>query len=398
MARTGSKKRNRPSRKGRQSSALIAVLVVIIISLLAVLVAVCGSPSKAGSPPPRAELPAATAVPPRDGTPAAGPPVRPEPQPNAPPPPVTAEPLPGPTEASPAAGASGSAEPASATGNPRPASSPTVAEPETPPRQSIRQPAGPGERPVTVMTPQRQAIAGNPPERPVRHPKKLVIIIDDVGNNLPQLNRFLALNLPLTFAVLPGVSHTKASLAKILAAGHEALLHQPMEAEGRLNPGPGAIMHGMNPDEVRTILAENLAQMPGVTGVNNHEGSLVTADPAIMAAVLDYLKEKKLVYIDSLTTAHSAVKAVAEAEKISIMERDVFLDNIQDRDTIIRYIKDGMRIAEKKGHAVMIGHVWSADLAKALGDMYPQLVEQGFSLSTIREIMMDETLDASTWD
>jgi hypothetical protein len=37
----------------------------------------------------------------------------------------------------------------------------------------------------------------------------------------------------------------------------------------------------------------------------------------------------------------------------------------------------------------MIGHVWSAELAQTLSDLYPQLVEQGFSLSTISRIMMD---------
>ncbi len=46
----------------------------------------------------------------------------------------------------------------------------------------------------------------------------------------------------------------------------------------------------------------------------------------------------------------------------------------------------------------MIGHVWSSELAAVLEELYPELVEQGFSLSTISKIMMG-TLDyEDSWD
>jgi len=37
---------------------------------------------------------------------------------------------------------------------------------------------------------------------------------------------------------------------------------------------------------------------------------------------------------------------------------------------------------------VMIGHVWSAELAQTLADVYPNLIEEGYSLSTISKYMM----------
>jgi len=52
-----------------------------------------------------------------------------------------------------------------------------------------------------------------------------------------------------------------------------------------------------------------------------------------------------------------------------------------------------MKIAEKKGAAIMIGHIWSADLAGILNDMYPELVSQGYSLSTIARIAIDKDGD-----
>jgi hypothetical protein len=72
----------------------------------------------------------------------------------------------------------------------------------------------------------------------------------------------------------------------------------------------------------------------------------------------------------------------------STWERSVFLDNTPDKASMLHYIAEGAKIAEKRGYAVMIGHVWSASLAQTLADLYPQLMEQGFSLSTISRIMM----------
>ena len=70
-------------------------------------------------------------------------------------------------------------------------------------------------------------------------------------------------------------------------------------------------------------------------------------------------------------------------------ERNVFLDNSPDRESILRQIDEGLRIADKRGYAVMIGHVWSAELAQTLTELYPGLVAQGYSLSTISRFMMD---------
>jgi hypothetical protein len=52
-----------------------------------------------------------------------------------------------------------------------------------------------------------------------------------------------------------------------------------------------------------------------------------------------------------------------------------------------------MKIAERRGSAIMIGHVWSNELAQILTEMYPELVSQGFSLSTIAKIAASDEGD-----
>ncbi|MDA8426670.1 MAG: divergent polysaccharide deacetylase family protein, partial [Treponema sp.] len=122
----------------------------------------------------------------------------------------------------------------------------------------------------------------------------------------------------------------------------------------------------------------------------NHMGSAATADLGLMEEVTAVAKARGIYYLDSLTVSDSAVPIAARREGIRYWERSVFLDNSTDRVSIVRAVEDGKRLAAKNGSAIMIGHVWSADLAQTLMDLYPQLVEEGFSLSTISRFMLSE--------
>lgn len=277
---------------------------------------------------------------------------------------------------------------------------PPVAAPEQPAarqptesRPAARQPTEklPETKPA-VPRPVPAARPASPPERQPRpRPRSkgvAVIVIDDAGNNLRELTPFLRFPGPLTIAVLPGLPHSAEAARRARAAGKEVILHQPMEAVGGQNPGPGAISTGMNEAEIRAILSRNVEEIGPVVGMNNHQGSKVTADERTMKIVLDFCRERGLFFLDSRTTAESVVPAVAAGMGMSVRERDVFVDNIQERAAMIRYLQEGLHKAEKKGSAVMIGHAWSSELASTLQELYPELLEQGFSLSSIARIMM----------
>jgi polysaccharide deacetylase 2 family uncharacterized protein YibQ len=217
-----------------------------------------------------------------------------------------------------------------------------------------------------------------------------VFVIDDAGNNLRELEPFLRIPGPLTIAVLPGLPHSAEAARRIRAAGKEVFLHQPMEALGGQNPGPGAVYSGMSGPEIRAVLAANVAEIGPVAGMNNHQGSKITMDAAAMETVLAFCRENGLYFLDSRTTAETAAPAAAKRLGIKIGERDVFIDNIQERASMIRYIEGGLRKADQKGAAVMIGHTWSTELAATLEELYPDLVDEGYSLSTISRFMMEK--------
>lgn len=240
--------------------------------------------------------------------------------------------------------------------------------------------------------------APKPVEKKPKSRGALVFVIDDVGYNTWQVQPFLQLPFPLTLAVLPGVPHTGEAVNMIRAADKELLLHQPMEAIDGSNPGPDAITTDMDDESIRQTIRSNLAQVPGAVGINNHMGSKATADTRTMTIVLDEARRAGIFVLDSLTTGDSVIHSVASLMRQTTWERAVFLDNMPDKASILHYINEGTKVAEKRGYAVMIGHVWSAQLAQTLSELYPQLIEQGFSLSTISRIMMDKDDDDDIGD
>ena len=246
------------------------------------------------------------------------------------------------------------------------------------------------------IVPTSVSVVTRPPDKTLvpKHKGTLIFVFDDAGNNLKQLEPFLKLPFPCTIAVLPGLRYSKETADRIRAAGKDVILHQPMQALNlSVKPGPGAIVKGMNGEQIKTLLRKNLAEVGPVVGMNNHEGSLITADRTSMEAVLDVVREQRIFFLDSRTNADTVAPILAREKNMTIWERAVFLDNSQDQASIIEAVQSGMKIAENKGAAVMIGHIWSNDLADILIGMYPELVSQGFSLSTIAEIAMNGEFD-----
>ena len=213
---------------------------------------------------------------------------------------------------------------------------------------------------------------------------KLIFVFDDAGHNLEQLQYFLDLPFPCTIAVLPKLPNSRETARRIRAAGKELILHQPMQAVNpNVDPGDGAVKPGMNREEIKKIVASNVEEIGPIAGMNNHEGSLITSDEEAMEAVLELCKEKNIYFLDSRTSSKSVVPQVAKKLNMSIWERAVFLDNKRDKAYMKKQIIDGLEIASQRGEAIMIGHVFTVDLAILLKEMYSDLTQEGYTFSTI---------------
>lgn len=227
-----------------------------------------------------------------------------------------------------------------------------------------------------------------PQNTQIKNRGNIVLVLDDGGHNINQLQPFLSLPFPLTIAVLPALPYSKETGDLTRKAGKEVILHQPMQAINlAIDPGPNAIQPNMSDVEIRKLLQKNVAEIAPISGMNNHEGSLITADEKLMAIVLEFCKENKLYFLDSRTNVETKALLVANEKNMKIWERNIFLDNTPEKKDIIEMFNTGLSIAEKNGHVIMIGHVWSGShLADILRELGTEAQKKGFVFTTISNL------------
>lgn len=225
---------------------------------------------------------------------------------------------------------------------------------------------------------------------PAKNGAKIAFVIDDAGLNVANLKKYTSLPFKLTIAVLPKLSHTKDCAYVVRSSGQELILHQPMQSLNmNLFPGPGAIMPDMNTYEIAQLIKENLSELgPNVKGMNNHEGSLISENEIKIGVVLDVAFENNIYFLDSRTTAGTKAPQAALERDMTIYERDVFIDDIVNRDEMLKQIYRGLDIANKKGKVIMIGHVDKSAriLPDLLRDMYPYLKANGYTLTSVSNL------------
>ena len=245
-------------------------------------------------------------------------------------------------------------------------------------------------------TPQKNSVQGSQSSVVVKENEKITtptkkvadvyIVLDDGGHNLSHLKPFLDLKIPLTIAVLPNLAYSKQSANLTVQYGKNLILHQPMQAVNlSTDPGPNAIMPQMSAEEIRSLVNENLDSLGVKIGLNNHEGSLITADTFAMKAVMEVCKSRGMFFLDSRTNSQSVCKNVASEYGVKLYERNIFLDNTPNQSDMIAMFKSGIEYAKKNGSVVMIGHVWSGkNLADVLQKMYDEYYPQGFIFGELK--------------
>ena len=214
---------------------------------------------------------------------------------------------------------------------------------------------------------------------------QLIFVFDDGGQNLEQLKKFLALPFPITVAVLPQITHSVEAANLVRSSGNELILHQPMQSvNANINPGPGAITPDMTDDQIVSQLFVNINQIAPIAGMNNHEGSGITADAEKMAVIMQMASDEGIYFLDSRTNVETKVPYVAGELGYTYFERNIFLDNEKTRANALSELKKGLALANKNGSVIMIGHIWSADfLPQLLTEAYPELKDKGYTFSVV---------------
>lgn len=216
---------------------------------------------------------------------------------------------------------------------------------------------------------------------------RIVIVIDDVGLDKRRARRTIELPGPLTISFMAYAEDLKKQGAAARKAGHELMLHVPMEPSSTsINPGPNVLLSGMPKDELQKNIEWNLDQMSGYVGINNHMGSRFTSDAESMNVVVAALKERGYLFLDSVTSGSSVAHEAARDGGIPYAVRNVFLDHDDDLDAIRRQLRHTEQIARKTGLAIAIGHPRDKTI-EALTEWLPELGAKGFQLVPISSVV-----------
>jgi len=235
---------------------------------------------------------------------------------------------------------------------------------------------------------QPQAQVQQPAKLPEPPRPRVAIVIDDLGYDGRLARSFLALQEPLSFAVLPHATFSKSIARQVHEAGRDVLLHLPMEPKGypEVNAGEGVLLVTMDNGVLLERLRENLAALPFIDGINNHMGSRFSEDEDKMRVVLGEIKQRGLFFVDSRTSAESRGYGLAVQMGIPAAERDVFLDNIQSPQAVRSELGRLAQLARLKGKAIGIAHPHEVTL-EVLRQMLPQLHQEGIDLVPVSQVL-----------
>ncbi len=184
---------------------------------------------------------------------------------------------------------------------------------------------------------------------------RLILIIDDISQRR-QLEAIRRLPYRITPSIFPPSRMNARS--NLLAQGlRHYMIHLPLESgSAKMNRFSKTLMVDDGPRAIARRVAEIRRLFPAARFVNNHTGSVFTSNYGAMYHLYGDLRRQGFVFVDSRTSAHSVVRKVAAEYHAPYLARDVFIDNVQNRTAILRQLRKAVRIAEKRGYAIAIGH------------------------------------------
>ncbi len=222
---------------------------------------------------------------------------------------------------------------------------------------------------------------------------QVAIIIDDIGYRKSDLQ---ALDLPgnISYAILPRTPYGRSLALQAKAKSNDVILHIPMEARNGKKLGPGALTSQMNEANIRQQLSDAFAEVPFALGINNHMGSKLTELYEPMAWTMKFLKERNLIFIDSMTSRASQAEQVAKNFGVPSLHRHIFLDNQLQHSYISGQFSKLILAAKKHQPVIAIAHPHPETISSLLR-LLPLLAENNIELVPISKLFIAQETDST---
>lgn len=193
----------------------------------------------------------------------------------------------------------------------------------------------------------------------------------------------------VTLAFQPYARNLQHWIQLSRAAGHEVILNLPMEPLNYPDndPGPQALFTALSPEENIERLHWALSRVTGYVGVTNHMGSRFTGSTEAMAPIVEALRQRGLLLLDSRTTASSIAASLAARQGVPRAINDRFIDADEiSRDSIDAHLAEVERIAQEVGASVVIGQPYPVTIER-LRVWLEDLEERGIVLAPVSAVV-----------
>lgn len=229
---------------------------------------------------------------------------------------------------------------------------------------------------------------GNPAEKASDlRPPCVAIVVDDVGNGDANLRQWLAIDAPLTFAVMPYYQGNTSQAEQLYQAGFQVMMHIPTanQPPGSFS-GKGQIDPGMNRAKVFPILDDDLAQIPHAVGINNHQGGAGCNDLSLMTLECEWAMERGFFVVDSNSSTRSQVATAAMNLGLGKKKNQVFIDHDNNPDYIRQAMRNLADLARRNGYAIGICHWMRPNTPAVVGEMIRTLRAEGINFAFVQYV------------
>ena len=216
---------------------------------------------------------------------------------------------------------------------------------------------------------------------------RVAIIVDDLGSRRDVFDLVRDLRRPVAIAVLPGMPLSASIAREASRAGMEVLLDLPMEPYRypEMDPGPGALLMSMTPEELQRRLGEHLTGLPPVVGVKNHLGSRMTEDRVRMRAVLEVLAARRLFLVDGYTSSLSVAYDEAKEMGVRAARRQILVDHAGGEAGDRAQWDAVPGWAERRGEVVVVAH-GHPQTVRLLREYVPRWEARGLRLMPVSHL------------
>ncbi len=187
--------------------------------------------------------------------------------------------------------------------------------------------------------------------------------------------------------MLPGLPLSEWTAREAAAAGMEVILDLPMEPYRfpEVDPGPGALLMAMSPQEMQAQIGAHLASVPGAVGVTNHMGSRMTEDRARMRTVMEVLAGRRLFLVDGLSSNLSLAYDEAKSLGVRAGRRQIIVDHKSgEAGDRVRW-DEVASWAERRGEVIVIAHGHPLT-ARLLREYVPRWEARGIRLVPVSQL------------